>query len=292
MINVSGLHSPVSTYYDENTEPFLSWFGSGFEVAAIHRQVWGPGVRSGREAFEYLNARVADLSGLAPNEGPRDLPRRTDAHSLDLGCGLGGTATWIAERFAVNVTGLTVSSHQALFANQRAARRQVAPRCRFVWSDFLHLPDLGPFAAAWAIESFAHASDAGRFFREVARVLPSGARLVVCDDFLAQPEPPGAEAARWLAQFRAGWRLSSLLTVSAADELAAGCGFRLMRDDNLTACLRLAPAWFLSLLQPILRLPWQSEYARSLRGSLALQKCLHAGWTQYHALAWEKTHEL
>jgi SAM-dependent methyltransferase len=278
---VSSLHSPVSAYYDQNTAPFLRWFGSGLELAAIHRQVWGPGVRSGREAFEYLNELVADLSGLRNLTG-------LNAPSLDLGCGLGGTATWIAERFEVNVIGLTVSRYQALLANERAAQRGLAHRCRFVWGDFLQLPDLGPFHAVWAIESFAHATDAEQFFLEAARATAPGARLVVCDDFLAQAEPPGAAAERWLGEFRAGWRLSSLLPVNAAKELAARYGFQLVQADDLTPCLRPAPAWLLNLGEFVLRLPVHTDYVRSLRGSLALQKCLRGGWTQYHALTWER----
>ncbi|MDW8327550.1 MAG: methyltransferase domain-containing protein [Anaerolineales bacterium] len=278
---MSTLHSSVAAYYDQNTAPFLRWFGSGFEVAAIHRQVWGPGVRSGREAFEYPNALTASLAQLA------DLP--DEAGVLDLGCGLGGTATWVAERYAVTVTGLTVSALQALLANQRAAVRGLAQRCRFVWGDFLHLPEFGPFRAAWAIESFAHALDAERFFHEAVRVLTPGARLVICDDFLTQAEPVTPEAARCLDEFRAGWRLSNLLTVAETKEVAARCGLRLVQHVNLTPYLRPAPAWFLRLGGHALRLPFRSEYVRSLRGSLALQHCLRAGWTQYHALAWETT---
>lgn len=281
---MSALQSPVAAYYDQNTTPFLRWFGSGFEAAAIHRQVWGPGVRSGREAFEYLNALTASLAQLA------DLPAGADV--LDLGCGLGGTASWVAERYAVNVTGLTVSSFQAMFANERAAKRGLGRRCRFLWGDFLHLPDFGPFRAAWAIESFAHALDAERFFDEVTRVLMPGARLVICDDFLAQAEPANTEAARCLDEFREGWRLGNLITVAETKELAARCGWRLAQHIDLTPYLRPAPAWFLGLAGQALRLPLRGEYARSLRGSLALQRCLRAGWTQYHALAWEKNQRL
>lgn len=277
---MSTLQSPVAAYYDQNTAPFLRWFGSGFEVAAIHRQVWGPGVRSGREAFEYLNALTANLARLA------DLPEGADV--LDLGCGLGGTATWVAERYAVNVTGLTVSSFQTLLANERAAKRGLGRRCRFVWGDFLHLPEFGLFQAAWAIESFAHALHAEQFFREAARALAPGARLVICDDFLAQAKPANAEAARRLDEFRAGWRLSNLITVAETKELAARCGLRLVQHADLTPYLRPAPAWFLGLAGHALRLPVHGEHVRSLRGSLALQTCLRAGWTQYHAITWEK----
>ncbi len=277
---MASLQSPVATYYDQNTTLFLRWFGSGLDTAAIHRQVWGPGVRSGREAFEYLNALVVELTCLRAQPRP--------ANVLDLGCGLGGTATWIAQRYAVTVTGLTVSSYQALFANERAAERRLAQRCRFIWSDFLSLPDLGRFDAAWAIESFAHALAAEQFFHEAARALRPGARLVICDDFLASARPPGAEAAHWLAQFREGWRLSSLVTVAEANRLAARHGFRSVQDNDLTPYLRPAPAWLLRLAEYALRLPTHTEYVRSLRGSLALQKCLRGGWTQYHALTWER----
>lgn len=271
----------VAEYYDRNTAPFLRVGGSGFGVAAIHRQIWAPGVRTEVESFEYLNQLIVDLTGL---QNLSALPR-----VLDLGCGVGGTATWIAQRTSAHVTGITLSAVQAQIATERAARLGLGPRCTFVLGDMLHLPDLGSFDSAYAIESFIHAEDPARFFREAARVLHPGGRLIVCDDFAAQPHPPSEAAARWLATFRAGWQVQNLDTVAAAHVQAAAAGFRRLEERDLTPHIRILHPWLTSIGHGLLRLPvLRGVYWASLRGSTALQRCLHEGWTRYHALLWEK----
>ncbi|MBL8046714.1 MAG: hypothetical protein JNL09_09245, partial [Anaerolineales bacterium] len=47
---MKAVSTEVAAYYDANTRPFLNFFGSGTGVAAIHRQIWGPGVKTEREA--------------------------------------------------------------------------------------------------------------------------------------------------------------------------------------------------------------------------------------------------
>jgi len=274
------LSSSVAEYYDRNTRPFLNFFGSGAEVAAIHRQIWGPGVKTEREAFEFLNQLVANEVLGIKGEGL--------GRVLDLGCGIGGTATWLAQRLGVTVTGLTISAVQAKLATERARKLGLAERCEFVHGDFLDLPNIGPFEAAYAIESFIHAESPARFFTEAARVLRPGGRLVMCDDFLTEkPTPP--EAKRWLNLFQSGWHVANLNTVTAAQKQAEAAGFRFLTDRPLSPYLRPVPEWAVNLGAALLNFtPQSSKYWLSLRGSTALQKCIREGWTEYHALVWER----
>lgn len=275
----------MAAYYDRNTRRFLNLFGSGEKTAAIHRQVWLPGVRTGREAFETLNRMVV--------EAVQPCTQEPAARLLDLGCGIGGTTTWVAGRLGVEVVGVTLSERQADLARLRAARNRAARQdqggsVRFVQGNFQSLPDLGIFNAAWAIEAYIHADRPELFFTEAARVLQPGGRLVVADDFLAVPQPAGSEAARWLAEFQAGWHVPNLETVSRAGALAEEAGFRLVVDTDLTPYLRTVPAWVVRAGMAVLRLPVRSIFWESLRGSTALQECGRRGWTRYHFLVWEK----
>jgi cyclopropane fatty-acyl-phospholipid synthase-like methyltransferase len=276
----------VEEYYDTNTLPFLRFGGSGVGVAAIHRQVWAPGVKDATAAFEYSNQLVLTLLNLDPNAG---------SAILDLGCGIGGTATWIAQRSRHQVTGVTLSRVQAALAEKRAERLGVGTACRFVCGDMTALPFDDVFAGAYAIESLIHVADAARFFASAARALNPGARLVVCDDFIAESAARGADvepndrAAHWLATFRDGWRAYGLITPSAAKRAAEHAGFELVEERDLTPHLRTVSPLLVTLGATALRLPFlKGSYWDSLRGSTALQRCVREGFTTYRALCWER----
>jgi ubiquinone/menaquinone biosynthesis C-methylase UbiE len=270
----------VADYYDRNTRRFLNLFGSGEDIAAIHRQVWAPGVRNGREAFETLNQMV--LHAVQP------VLNQPAARLLDLGCGIGGTTTWIASRLGVETIGITLSAQQAIQAHRRAERLGQAAHTRFLQGDFQHLPEIETCSAAWAIEAYLHATEPERFFREAARVIQPGGRLVIADDFLAAQVSAGSEAARWLADFSSGWHVPNLAPVSQALSMAQQAGFSLLQDTDLSPYLKTVPGWVVRVGMAILRMPVNSVFWQSLRGSTALQECVRRGWTQYHLLIWER----
>ncbi len=273
---------PVAAYYNRNTRLFLCLGGSGENTAAIHRQVWAPGVRTRHESFETVNRLV--MTALKPVQTAQ--PRL-----LDLGCGIGGSSTWAASHLNAAVVGVTLSGAQEQQAGQRAAAMGLGQQCRFVQADFCALPELGLFDGAWAIESFSHAAAPGRFFEHAARSLRAGGRLVVVDDFMtpsAAGLPAGAPGRVWMDTLRAGWKLANLGTLAAAQSAAAAAGLSWVTGQNLSPYLRYIPGWLASAAAGLFRLPFPSLFWHSLRGSNALQICGRQGWTEYHLLVWEK----
>ena len=284
----------IARYYDENTARFLRFGGSG-ETAAIHRAIWAPGVKNSEQAFLYLNQLVAQA--IQPLIGPEPgRPEPAATHLLDLGCGVGGTATWLAQKLGIQVTGITNSAVQRQVASQRAEKLGLTGQCRFILADFAAakftganaapLPDLQPVQAACAIESFVHAGDGSAFFALAARQIIPGGRLVICDDFLNPPHSP--QARRWIERFIRGWHLNNLLPTQKTLDLAAQAGFRLLEAHDLTPYLRSFHPLALGLVTLITRLPLRSATWHNLSGGTALQICVRRGWTKYQALVWEK----
>jgi cyclopropane fatty-acyl-phospholipid synthase-like methyltransferase len=286
---MSRVHPPktadqVASYYDANTRRFLSLGGSG-ETAAIHRQIWAPGVETSEQAFLYLNRLVAGAA--QPSLRLQALPRL-----LDLGCGVGGTATWLAGQMGLSIVGVTNSAVQQAYAIERSRRLGLEERCRFLLADFMALPAVGPFSAAYAIESLVHAPDGSRFFSQVNQQLLPGGRLVICDDFLAAPgESLGGDARPWLSRFERDWQINTLVTSSAAQEMAQRAGFRLVEASDLSAYLRSFHPLVLRTVSWLTRLPVRSAYWQNLSGGTALQVCVSRGWTKYLALVFEKEAE-
>jgi SAM-dependent methyltransferase len=277
-----GSYNPqqIAQYYDDNTARFLSLGGSG-DVAAIHRAIWAPGVTTQAQAFGFLNQLVANaLQPVLPAEP-------AEARLLDLGCGVGGTATWLAQALGVQVTGVTISQAQVLLAQQRAAALGLAERVSFAKGSFSAMPALPASHGAYAIESFVHADDAAGFFTMAARHLLPGARLVLCDDFLNPPHSAAAQAC--VARFRRGWHLNTLLSEEDTCALAQSAGFRLVDVQDLSAHLRGFPPLLLWAVSTITRVPLPWAYWHNLAGGTALQRCVKNGWTRYLALVFEKT---
>ena len=276
-----GSYNPqqIAQYYDSNTARFLSLGGSG-DVAAIHRAIWAPGVTTQAQAFGFLNQLVANA--LQPA-----LPEETGAaRVLDLGCGVGGTATLVAQTLDVHVTGVTLSPAQVQLAQQRAEALGLASRVNFALGSFSAMPELPASHGAYAIESFVHADDAAGFFTMAAKHLLPGARLVLCDDFLNPPHT--AEAKACVARFRRGWHLNKLLSEEDTCALAQSAGFRLVEVQDLSAHLRGFHPLLLWAVSTLTRVPLPWAYWHNLAGGTALQRCVKKGWTRYLALIWER----
>ncbi len=276
-----GSYNPqqIAQYYDSNTARFLSLGGSG-DVAAIHRAIWAPGVTTQAQAFGFLNQLVANaLQPALPEE-------MGTARVLDLGCGVGGTATWVAQTLDVRVTGVTLSPAQVQLAQQRAEALGLASRVNFALGSFSAMPELPASHGAYAIESFVHADDAAGFFTMAAKHLLPGARLVLCDDFLNPPHT--AEAKACVARFRRGWHLNTLLSEEDTCALAQSAGFRLVEVQDLSAHLRGFHPLLLWTVSTLTRVPLHWAYWHNLAGGTALQRCVKKGWTRYLALIWER----
>jgi cyclopropane fatty-acyl-phospholipid synthase-like methyltransferase len=271
----------VRRYYDNNTAAFDRLGGTG---GSIHRAVWGPGVSTRAEAFHHVDELVL-----------RALPTGVARPAVvDLGCGVGASLLYLAGRSDLTGQGITISPLQAEWATRRIAELGVADRVRCREGDYLSVPDdlAGTADVAFSIEAFVHGPDADGYFREAARTLRPGGRLLVCDDFLARDAASTTpRAARRLAEFRTGWRIGSLLTVEQVRGLAAAHGLTLVDDLDLTPYLDLRrprDRWISLLVtagRPF-RIP--GDYWQSLVGGDALQWCLLRGALRYRVLRFER----
>jgi cyclopropane fatty-acyl-phospholipid synthase-like methyltransferase len=262
----------VRDYYDSNTWKFLL---SGSE-RAIHRELWGPDVTTRGEAVHHAHALVLDQLGVG------------DRRVLDLGCGVGTAALYLARRRSVEVVGLTISPVQVRLADRYAARGgPLLGDVRFAVTDFTALPDdLTGFDLAFAIEAFVHADSAAAFFDGVARALRPGGALVIVDDVR-----PGDRDDPALDDFRAGWHAPSVLSVAEVEALAADAGLVLVASNDLSGLQRLGRPRdrVIHAVQPLLRrMGGRSMWAQSLVGGDALQHCHRAGLLQYRLLRFER----
>lgn len=115
------------------------------------------------EAQEAKLAHIAAKLALAPGQ-----------RVLDIGCGWGGMAIFIARRVGAEVLGITLSEEQLALARRRAEAAGVSDRVRFELIDYRDLAARGEkFDRIVSVGMFEHVGQAqfNRFFHDAANML-------------------------------------------------------------------------------------------------------------------------
>lgn len=152
----------VANHYDELDDFYREIWGEH-----VHHGLWRSGTESDHEAVEQLIRHVAASAGVQPQD-----------RVVDVGCGYGASARWLAQEFDARVTALTISPAQFAFAS-RVNSGAVNPA--YLLRDWLEndLPDAS-CDRALAIESTEHMQNKLEVFREIHRVLRPGGSMAVC----------------------------------------------------------------------------------------------------------------
>ena len=161
----------------------------------------------------------------------------TGSDVLDVGCGLGGPARFLAATYGCRVTGIDLSPSFVDVATTLTDRCGMSEGVRFRCADALSLPFAdGSFDDAWTQHVAMNIADRVSFYTEVRRVLRPGGRLAIHDVVMGNGEP---------LFFPVPWanrsELSFLVTSAAMREVLESAGFRQVSwDDKTDASLR----WF------------------------------------------------
>jgi tocopherol O-methyltransferase len=190
----------------------------------LHHGLFVTGSEAPEEAVLRMVDRVAEAAALSPGE-----------EVCDVGCGYGATALELARRHGVRVTGLTLSEAQLRRAR---ARTPSGLPVRFLRRDWLDngLPDEA-FHAVLAVECLAHMQDKPRFFREVARTLRPGGRVVVCA-WMAGPRNGPLARRLLLEPICQEGALPGLGTEAEYRVMMADAGLELAEFQDLTRAVR------------------------------------------------------
>ena len=281
---MTGDAADIRRYYDRHTSAFLK-YGQGGAAGVIHRAVWGPGISTREQAFHYVDDLIAGHArSLVDGSGGT-------LHLVDLGCGVGASLSYLAERLPMRGTGVTLSPVQARIAAERIQAAGLAHRVACLEADFTNLPaSIGSADLAYAIESFVHGPSPERFFAECARLIRPGGQLIVCDDFMRPAGDPAA--ARSIQRFQRGWHINTLLLPDQLHACARAAGFEHESTADLTPMLDTARPRdrLIDLLAGLLeRLPAARDRVDYLVGGSALQTCLARGWIGYDLVVFRRT---
>lgn len=216
----------VRAYYDSTWFDYRAlWLNPANR--AIHFGWWGPGVRTHARSLVAMNELMADAARVQPGDVV-----------LDAGCGVGGTAMWLAEHRGASVVGITPVAGQVERARRYAGERDLGERVRFEQGDYrdVPLPDAS-VDVVWFQESLVHSAEKERVFREAARVLRPGGRVVVAE-YLRVGRPLSPHQERLLDVWCRGWAMGDLASGFELVAAAERAGLVEVGLRDLTAEMR------------------------------------------------------
>ena len=163
----------IADYYNQTLPHYSIWWKLS-EVQSLHYGIWESDTKSFKEALINTNITLAELAGVEQQH-----------RLLDVGCGVGGAAFYLAEKFGCKVTGITLSDKQLSFANELRNQSNVKDLVVFEKQDFTatSFPD-NTFDIVWACESICHASPKVDFIKELYRILKPGGKFIMADYLL------------------------------------------------------------------------------------------------------------
>ena len=150
---------------------------------------------------------------------------------LDVGCGSGGPALWLAAQTGASIVGVDQVEDGIVNARRLAEERGLADRARFARVDARgRLPfDAGSFDAVISIDVMCHLPNRLEILREWQRVTASGARVLYTDPTILTGLVTDTEIADRSA---VGIYVFSAETVNETSLTEAG--FELARREDLT----------------------------------------------------------
>jgi tocopherol O-methyltransferase len=190
-----------------------------------------------RQAQIDLIEEVLNWSGDFTTNRPQDI--------LDVGCGIGGSSLYLAEKFGARVTGITLSPVQANRAKERARAAGLQTTTDFQVANALNIPfPDNSFDLVWSLESGEHMPDKVKFLQECHRVLKPGGKLIFvtwCHRPTTPETPLTASEHKHLQDIYRVYCLPYVISLPEYVEIVEQGGFKDLRVDDWSTAV--APFW-------------------------------------------------
>jgi len=273
------MEQDVGAYYNQTQNHYQRWWQLE-KGMALHYGIWHDTTSDFIEALANTNIHLAELANVSEGQ-----------QVLDAGCGVGGSAIFLAKNFNANVTGITLSDLQAKTARDNAIKHQVDGSTNFQVVDFTQTGLVNEkFDLIWACESSSSAADKQVMANEWYRLLKPGGKLVLSDFFKADNISENEQ--KLLDQWSEIWAMAPLVSSTSLGQNLSNSGFEIKQVNNLTKNIyktarRMYTSYWLGLIPSVLYniLFGAKPYARNhYKSGLYQYKSLKLGLWQYECI--------
>ncbi len=211
----------IADYYNQTINHYQNWWKLDSNLA-VHYGIWDNTTKGFQEALANTNKVLMQIAEISDGQ-----------HILDAGCGVGGSAFYLATTKKVIVKGITLSEKQNSFANRKCKKLGLDDRINFSIQDYTNTNfNDNSFDIIWAIESITSASSKVVFAKEAKRILKPGGRLIIADYF--KTNKAKTDNSGLLEKWRELWSMAPFLTIKEYTSIFNKNGFSCNKEFDFT----------------------------------------------------------
>jgi tocopherol O-methyltransferase len=229
----NALYQEIQEFYDASSGLWEEVWGEH-----MHHGYYGA---DGKRQVERRQAQIDLIEELLAWSLPTDCQ---PTNILDVGCGIGGSSLYLADKFQAQVTGITLSPVQADRAIERAQAASLSEQAHFKVANALEMPFADHrFDFVWSLESGEHMPDKAKFLQECYRVLKPGGRLMLATwcHRQATTQPLTADEQKHLQDIYRVYCLPYVISLAEYVTITEQCGFQDLRSADWSKAV--APFW-------------------------------------------------
>jgi cyclopropane fatty-acyl-phospholipid synthase-like methyltransferase len=161
----------------------------------------------------------------------KDIPIKKGDTILDIGCGNGTTAIWLAKKFNCFVYGIDIVEKNIIAAEERMKEEKLEDLLCFQQKDALSMDfSAQKFDHVISVETIYHIDNKSKLFENVNSILKPGGRLVFSDYTLERPCSPFLKSlAREIIESK------YIIKIGEYHEILTGIGLIREQDKNISA---------------------------------------------------------
>ncbi len=211
----------IADYYNQTLNHYQNWWGLNQNLA-VHYGIWDEKTNNFQEALINTNKVLLEIACISEGES-----------ILDAGCGVGGSAFYLAKNRNARVCGITLSEKQHSYAVKKCKELRLETLVNFKIEDYSQtsFPD-NSFDVIWAIESITSAYNKEQFAKEAFRLLKYGGRLIIADYFKQRPEQEDPK--NLLEKWRKLWTMAPFICLPEYKSIFQNAGFSLSNERDVT----------------------------------------------------------